>query len=179
MTLAADQMKDSIRSELEATRADFHAMLGSLSEQGWYERSRNPAWTNGQLLFHITLGFLLVLPLLRIMRLFVRLPRRSSKIFASLLNLSTPLFNRVNAIGPRIGARLYQRDALGRLYDRVHEAILKRLYSIRDEEWARGMCYPTRWDPSFADYMRFEDLLHYPTVHLKHHRSQFLSEGPT
>jgi hypothetical protein len=169
-------MKESIRSELQATRADYHALLGSLSEQGWYGRSRNPAWTNGQLLFHVTLAFLLVLPLFRIMRLFGRLPRRCSKIFASLLNLSTPLFNRVNAIGPRVGARIYQRDALGRKYDRVHAAILKRLYSIRDEEWARGMYYPTRWEPSFAEYMRFEDLFHYPTVHFKHHRSQFFSE---
>jgi len=166
------QKKEYIRDELEVARSSFHALLDSLSEQGWYERSQNPAWTNGQLLFHIMLGFILVCPLSRIMWVFGRFPRECSKAFAALLNLGTPLFRRVNATGPRIGSRIYDRDRIGLMYDRVYARVVTRLNSLGDEELAQGMFYPTRWDPGFAEYMKLEDLFVYPTKHLKHHAWQ-------
>jgi len=164
--------KECIRKELEAARSGFHTLLDSVTAQSWYERSDNPAWTNGQLLFHILLGFILVQPLVRIMWLFARLPRQCSKGFAALLNLSTPLFSRVNAIGPRMGSRIFNRNRLGSMYDRVYAGIVSRLNSTGDEELEEGMFYPNRWDPVFAEYMKLEDLFVYPTRHLKHHARQ-------
>jgi len=167
-----NQKKEYIRDELEAARFSFHALLDSLSEQGWFERSQNPAWTNGQLLFHIMLGFKLVSPLSRIMWVFGRLPRQCSKAFAALLNLGTPLFRLVNAMGPRMGSRIYDRDRIGSMYDKVYSRMVTKLNSLGDEELAQGMFYPARWDPGFAEYMKLEDLFVYPTRHLKHHARQ-------
>lgn len=51
-------------------------------------------------------------------------------------------------------------------------AIMRRLDSVRDFEWDRGMYYPRRWDPSFGEFMTFEELFHYPIVHFRHHQRQ-------
>jgi DinB superfamily len=97
-----------------------------------------------------------------------------SRIFAGILNFSTPLFNRVNAGGPRAGARLLGRAGVMRQFDRVHRAILTRLERIRPRDWALAMHYPTRWDPRFQTPMHLEELFRYPVTHLRHHRSQLL-----
>jgi hypothetical protein len=86
-------------------------MVASISEREWTEPSQNPGWTNGQIVFHILLGFILVMPLTRLLVFFGRLPALCSRIFAGILNLSTPLFNRINAMGPRAGARLLGRGS--------------------------------------------------------------------
>ena len=147
-------------------------MASGLSARAWAEPSHNPGWTNGQLLFHVMLGFVLVLPLARLLVLFGRLPRVVSRTFAGVLNLATPVFNRVNAIGPRPGARLLGKTGVLRQFDRVHARILARLERIRPGEWSLTMPYPTRWDPRFRSAMRLENLFQYPVDHLRHHRAQ-------
>jgi DinB superfamily len=161
-----------LRADLEGSQREFHALIGSLSEQGWTAPSHNPGWTNGQLLFHIMLGFILVRPLAGLLIVFGHLPRVCSKVFAGILNFSTPLFNRLNAIGPRVGARLLGSGGVLRTFDQVHGTILTSLDRLRPSHWALTMHYPTRWDPRFRPEMRLEDLVRYPIAHLKHHRQQ-------
>jgi DinB superfamily len=172
MTSDIETLRARLRSDLEAARQEFHEMVGSISEQRWDKPSHNPGWTNGQLLFHVLLGFILVLPLAGILIFFGHLPAVCSRIFAAILNFSTPLFNRINAVGPRAGARLVGRAGLISKFDRVHEAILERLERVRPGDWALAMHYPTRWDPRFRTPMHLEDLYRYPVDHLRHHRHQ-------
>ena len=172
----SDRRKDAIRRELETARSEFHALLDSLSDEGWERQSLNPAWTNGHLLFHITLGFGLIPSLLPLIRLFGRLPLGYSRPFASLLNWFTPLFNRVNAIAPLVGVRIYSRESLGKKFDSVLDAIVKRLDLTVDEEWESGMYAPVKWEPRFAEYMKIEDFFRYPVVHFQHHKTQFVAE---
>jgi uncharacterized damage-inducible protein DinB len=166
--------RDRIQAELEEARSAFHAALATLPAEAWSQPSANRGWTNGQLLFHITFAFIIAAPLLQIMRLLGRLPRPVSRVFAGLLDVSTALFNRVNALGPRLGARMYDRDALARRYDRVHTSLLKRLARLRAADWRLGMYYPRRWDPRFKEFMRIEDLLRYPIQHQRHHLDQLM-----
>jgi len=56
--------KDAIRVEIEATRTAFHALSRSLSAADRLRRSKNVAWTNGEVLFHITFAFMLLPALL-------------------------------------------------------------------------------------------------------------------
>ena len=161
-----------LRSDLEAARGEFYVMADSVSEQAWTQPSNNPGWTNGQVLFHVLLGFILVQPLASLLFFFGRLPELWSRIFAGTLNLSTPLFNRINAAGPRTGARLLGRAGIVRQFDRVHGAILRRLERVRPRDWELAMHYPSRWDPQFHTPMHLEDLFRYPVIHLRHHRSQ-------
>lgn len=172
MTPEIEARRALLRSDLEAARGEFHVMAASISEKAWTGPSHNPGWTNGQLLFHVLLGFILVLPLASFLVFFGHLPALCSRIFAWILNFSTPLFNRVNAAGPRVGARLLGRAGVIREFNRVHGAILTRLERVHSREWALAMHYPTRWDPSFRSAMHLEELFRYPITHLRHHQAQ-------
>lgn len=172
-----DSRQERLRLDLEHARTAFHAALDALPPRAWRAPSHNPGWTNAELCFHMLLGFALVPPLLRLMRWMARLPAWCDSGFARLLNAGTPVFNRVNALGPRVGARLLSREAITRLFDRVHAQITRRLGELSDRELGRGMHFPTRWDPRFRPVMTAEDLLHYPVAHLEHHVRQ-LAGGP-
>jgi len=171
--------KDTIRAELEKTRVEFHALSRSLSATDLARQSKNVAWSNGEVLFHIMLAFILVPALLWLIRFFGRLPKSWSKPFAMLLNLSTPIFNWLNALGPHIGGRIFHDDRLDRKYDRVHAHILRLLERIPDAEMRRGMYYPDKWDGLFQPYMTLADLFRYPTIHFHFHRDQLAVSIPS
>jgi hypothetical protein len=173
--MISEDRRAQLRADLASAREEFHAMASAVSISGWRSPSRNPGWTNGQVLFHVLLGFILVLPLARLLVLFGRLPGVTGRAFAATLNVLTPVFHRINAVGPRAAVRVLGMKGVLRTFDRTHLAIMRRLDSIRDHEWELVMPYPTRWDSRFRPDMRLEDLFAYPVAHLRHHRTQLRS----
>ena len=165
-------IKESIREELEITRARFHALLDSLSEKDLQKQSLNPGWTNGEILAHMTFGFLVVNVLLPMARFWGRLPRGSSRWFAWLLNAFTGPFNWFNALGARGQGKVFTYHRLGKIFDRVYFSLLNKVNSIHDNEWERGMYYPTKWDSNFDEFMTLEKLFHYPVTHFNFHLTQ-------
>lgn len=164
--------RETIRAELESTRATFHALLGSLTQENLRGRSHNPGWTNGEILAHMTFGFIVINVLLPMARLWGRLPRGSSKWFAWLLNSVTGPFNWVNALGARGQGRVFTHKRIGKIYDRVYFSLLRQVDSIKDDEWGHGMHYPTQWDSNFDEFMTLEKLFHYPVIHFNFHLNQ-------
>jgi hypothetical protein len=169
-------MKDNIRNELEETRAVFHALLDSLRESDFQRRSLNPGWTNGEILAHMLFGLIILDVLLPMTRLWGRLPKASSKPFAWLLNALTGPFNWINALGARGQGRVFTRERIGKLYDRMHLSVLKQLETIEDDEWENGMYYPTKWDSNFNEFMTTEKLFRYTITHFNFHMQQIARE---
>jgi hypothetical protein len=167
-----NNVADLIRSDLDATRSVFHAILGTLSEEDFRRQSLNPGWTNGEILAHMLFGFIVVIVLLPMVRAWGRLPEESSKPFARLLNSLTGPFNWFNAWGARMQGNVFTHKQIGPLYDRVYGALLNSVASLEDEEWERGMYFPARWDPNFSDYMTVKQLLQYPIRHFYFHLTQ-------
>jgi hypothetical protein len=165
-------IKEEIHKELETTRARFHSLLASLSKQDFQGPSLNPGWTNGEILAHMTFGFIIVNVLLPMVRLWGRLPKGSSKWFAWLLNALTGPFNWINALGARGQGKIFTYKRIGNIYDRVHSSLMKKFHSIKDDEWERGMYYPTKWDPNFEEFMTLEKLFQYPIKHFHFHLDQ-------
>lgn len=165
-------IREEIRSELETARARFHSLLESLSEQDFKKQSLNPGWTNGEILAHMTFGFLVVSVLLPMARLWGRLPKGSSKWFAWLLNAFTGVFNWFNLLGARGQGKVFTYQRIGNIYDRVYFSLLKKINSIKDDEWEHGMYYPTKWDPNFSEFMTLEKLFRYPITHFHFHLEQ-------
>jgi DinB superfamily len=161
-----------LRDELERARADFHQMRASLSDHDWRAPSQNPGWTNGEVMFHVTLGFIIVSKLAPMLRLWSRLPTGFSLLFAGSLNVLTPVFNMINAVGARAGAKIYSRKRIGRQFDSAHASILAILTQVPDEELSAGMYYPIRWDALFFDYMTLTDVVSYPIKHFRFHAQQ-------
>jgi hypothetical protein len=165
-------ISEEIRKELEDSRAKFHKLLNALSEQDFHKQSLNPGWTNGEILAHMTFGFMVINVLLPMARLWGRLPRNSSKWFASLLNAFTGVFNWFNMLGARGQGKAFTYKRIGKIYDCVYFSLLKKVSSIKDDEWKRGMYYPAKWDSNFDDFMTLEKLFHYPIVHFTFHLEQ-------
>lgn len=177
LNLFAEQRR-VIREELERSRMDFHNARFALSERDWRAPSRNPGWTNGEVMFHVTLGFIIVSRLARMTRLWSRLPAGFSLVFAAALNFVTPIFNVINAAGARGGACIYSRKRIGRRFDSAYASLLAILAEIPDDEWFTGMYYPTRWDSLFRDYMTLAEVVAYPAKHFRFHTQQLSRPTP-
>ena len=158
--------------QLNAARVGFHVLLNSLSEQDYRKQSLNPGWTNGEILAHMTFGFIIVNVLLPMARVWGRLPKGSSKWFAGLLNIFTGPFNWFNALGARGQGKVFTYERIGKIYDRAHDSLLKKINSIQDKEWEHGMYYPTKWDSNFDEFMTLEKLFYYPVTHFNFHLTQ-------
>lgn len=172
MNANARTTKDAIYKELETTRVSFHSLLASLSDQDFQKQSLNPGWTNGEILAHMTFGFIITNVLLPMARLWGKLPKGSSKWFAWLLNALTGPFNWVNALGARGQGKVFTRQRIGNIYDWTYFSLLRKINSIKDDEWQRGMYYPTKWDPNFDEFMTLEKLFYYSVTHFNFHLAQ-------
>jgi hypothetical protein len=161
-----------IFSQLTEARSEFHALLNSLSEQDFQRRSLNPGWTNGEILAHITFGFIIINVLLPMARIWGIFPKDSSKWFAWFLNAVTGPFNWINEFGARGQGKLFTQIRIGKIYDRAFFSLLNKISFIKDDEWERGMYYPTKWDSNFDEFMTLEKLFYYPIVHFHFHKKQ-------
>ncbi|MFI6685689.1 hypothetical protein [Streptomyces sp. NPDC050485] len=117
-------------------------------------------------------GYILIRPLLVVMRGFGRLPQGADRVFARLLDSAAGPFDAVNYLGPVAGVRVYGRRRMGAKFDRVIAGLHHRLDATPEAAFGRGMHYPARWDPFFRDFMTVADLYRYPAQHLDLHRGQ-------
>jgi hypothetical protein len=167
-----------VRDEMEQAKQTFHHLLDSATVADLSRPSNGTKWTNGQLLFHMLFGYLLVVRLLVLVRIFGRLPDGVSRVFAGVLEASTRPFHVINYLGSVGGPRLLGYAGMGRRFDRVIAKLLRRLERESDSELSRGMHYPTPWDPYFRAYMTLADVYRYPTQHFEHHRRQLTLGAP-
>ena len=172
MSTRHESIRENIRKELETARASFHQLHQSLSEGDFQKQSLNPGWTNGEIMAHIAFGFIILNALLPMARFWGRLPKGSSKWFAWLLNAFTGLFNWFNMLGARGQGKVFTYQRVGNIFDRAYFSLLKKLDSVKGDEWEHGMYYPTKWDPDFDEFMTLEKLFHYPITHFNFHLKQ-------
>ncbi|MCY0937504.1 DinB family protein [Streptomyces sp. H34-S4] len=170
----ADELLDrrAVHDELEQARTTFHHLLDGAGEADLARATRGTRWNNEQLLFHMLFGYMVVLALLILVRLFGRLPRGISRAFAALLNAATRPFDVINYLGPLGAVKVYGRRRMGAKFDRVIATLHRRLDAESAADLARGMHYPVRWDPFFKDFMTLADIYRYPVQHFDFHRQQ-------
>ncbi|MFJ3658352.1 DinB family protein [Streptomyces nigra] len=174
---AAAADRRAIHEELERARTTFHRLVDGASDADLRRGTEGTRWTNEQLLFHMLFGYILMRPLLTLLRIFGRLPPGVSRVFARLLDAGTKPFDVVNYLGPVGGARVLGRRRMGTAFDRVIAWLHRRLDAEREADLALAMHYPTRWDPFFQDVMTVADLYRYPTQHFDFHRRQLSLTG--
>ncbi|WP_067834691.1 DinB family protein [Nocardia lijiangensis] len=164
--------RPEIRTELERVRADLHQLLDSATPADLERRSDGTRWTNEQLLFHMVFGYMVVQRLLFLVRLFGWLPPGVSRGYARLLDAGTRPFDWINYRGSCAAARVYNRRRMGAKLDRVIASLRCSLAAATEADLARGMYFPTRWDPCFTEYMTLEEVFRYPAKHYDFHRKQ-------
>ena len=117
-------------------------------------------------------GYMVVRALLPLVRAFGHLPESASKVFARILNATTPAFHVVNYLGSCGGALVFHGPRLGAQADRVIVSLHRHLDRESDHSLTLGMHFPVGWDPFFRDWMTLSDVYHYATEHFDYHRSQ-------
>ncbi|MEV0288657.1 MULTISPECIES: DinB family protein [unclassified Kribbella] len=161
-----------VHAELERARREFHELIELADDDALRRPSNGTRWNNRQLLFHMLLGYLIIRALLRLVRVFGRLPGGFSRTFARVLNAGTKPFDFVNYLGSYAGGSTLSPDRMATMFDHVIDKLHRRLDAESDAALERGMHYPTRWDPFFQDYMTLADVYHFPTQHFDFHRQQ-------
>lgn len=157
---------------MERARVTFHELLDQASRADLRRPSAGTRWTNEQLLFHMLLGYLIIRALLALVGGFSRLPDGASRRYARLLDAGTAPFDAVNYAGSWLGGSVLGCGQMAALFDRVTATLHRRLDAESDADLARGMHYPTRWDPFFQDFMTRADVYRFPTQHFDFHRRQ-------
>jgi len=168
--------RPNIHAELERVRADLHHLVAHATATDLHRRTNGTRWTNGQLLWHMAFGYLLVRRLLPLVRLFGRLPDRFSRSFAAALNTATRPFHHINYLGGVAGALVFRGPRLTRQLDHTIDRLHRSLDAQTDEALARRMHFPVGWDPFFHGTMTLEQVYHYATEHYDFHRSQLTLE---
>jgi hypothetical protein len=170
--------RQAVHDELDRVQADFHRLLGQANPASLARRTNGTKWTNEQLLFHMLFGYMIVRALLPLVAVFGRLPAGFSRAYARLLNAATRPFDLINYLGPCAAVHIYRHQRMTAKLDRVLAALHRSVDAATTTSLARGMHYPTRWDPFFTGYMTLADLYRYPTRHYDFHRRQLTLTTP-
>jgi len=171
MTVATPDL-ETIHAEMERARGQFHALIAESSPRDLARLSDGTRWTNRELLFHMLLGYLVARNVIPLVKIVSRLPTPIQRGFAATLNASTRPFDQINYWGSRAGGRALTPDHMLRWFDRVVSSLHRHLDHESREALQRGMPFPSRWDPYFADWMSIADAYRYPTLHFDHHERQ-------
>ena len=171
--------RQAVHDEFDRVQADFHRLLSQATAADLARRTDGTKWTNEQLLFHMLFGYMIVRALLPFMAVAVRLPDGASRGYARLLNAATGPFDLINYLGPCVAVHVYGHRRMAAKLDRVLAGLRRRLDNASTGDLARGMSYPTRWDPFFSGgHMTLADLFRYPTQHYDFHRRQLTFTTP-
>lgn len=150
----------------------FRQLVTDASTAELHRRSAGTRWNNQQLLFHMVFGYLLVLRLRPLVRLFAWLPEPASRAFAALLQAGTRPFHVVNYLGSWSGGTALSPAQLVKLLDWTLGRLHRRLDVAQESALHAGMHFPVGWDSYFTDVMTVADLYHFGTQHFDHHLQQ-------
>src|SRR5215208_628334 len=149
---AGSEDRDAILAELEQTRRSYHELLGSLTDVEWRRKSRNPAWSVGQLMWHLASG--------------IKFSADGVERSKNGKGFNPPgfLVNPMNTMMTKFGARKATKDSVAQDYDAGHQKILVALDAVGDDDWKKGAKF-------FGQPMTVEDQLHSVKQHFDEHNA--------
>ena len=136
-------LKQTLAQELQETHGKFLILVNSIPESDYSLPTDNPAWTVGDMLFHITLG-----P--RALAFEVWMIAHAHGLFQfGLKILPFGLFNQANARLARRGSRI-SRQMLVKAYEAGHAGIRSRLRRTREGDFQKSVVYPVEFSAELA-----------------------------
>ena len=158
----------TLHAELETTRQAFHALAATLTPSDWNAASNNSAWTNGELLWHIT-GYLYMIP--------QQLDMLRAGTFPDLTTVAPDELNQGNVAGTQADARAHTILSIGMAYEDGHAVTLTALARVQDHEWEIGVRMPDMGPTFTGEYRTIEALFRYHVRHFAEHAAQIAPSG--
>jgi hypothetical protein len=119
--------KQQLRADLEETRAAYHELLASLSEDDWRRKSGNPDLTVKELMWHMAWGL-------------GWLARGVDAVNTGRgFNPPSFLLEPARRIAMHLVARQATPERAAQRYDEGHHSLLAKLEAMRDEQWERSV----------------------------------------
>jgi quercetin dioxygenase-like cupin family protein len=144
----------AIRADMEAARAAYHRLLGSLSDADLERPCAISKWTLKELLCHMALLVEQAVPMMvKQARKGKSMPRLLDTRFGHWMNYQMAVR----------AARKATRESLGRRYDSAHARLLDLLDEVRDGEWSLPTAYPD------GVPLTMETVFHVPAEHIALH----------
>lgn len=157
--------KQEIEQQLDETHRRFIALVESIPEANYSLPTDNPAWTVGDILFHVTLG-----P--RAIALEAWMIVHARGVFGfTMRHFPSRLFNSVNAWFGRGRGQRVSRQGLLKAYGKAHAAIKSRLRRTREEDLVKSVVYPADFVSDLAGEVTPERLFRYVTGHFDTHEA--------
>lgn len=169
---APHEVRAIIHAELDQAAEALHRLITQASSTELRRRSQGTRWTNQQLLFHMLFGYLLLVRLRVLMRVFGRLPDRAGRIFAKVLDAAATPFHVINYLGSWGGGTVLTPALIDTWMARTIRRLHRRLDAEFEADLQLRMHFPVGWDPYFTDTMTLAEYYRYTTRHFEHHRAQ-------
>jgi len=157
--------KLELEQELDETHRRFIDLVESIPEADYSLPTDNPAWTVGDILFHITLG-----P--QALALEVWMTIHAPGLYNFLMrHFPSRFFNRVNAwFGSGRSGRV-SRQGLLKAYGKAHAVIKSALRRAREEDLGKTAVYPLDYVSELKGEVSVERLFRYVTGHFEEHEA--------
>lgn len=158
-------LREELAGELESARLGFHHVLDSVPEALYSHPSDNPAWTVGDVLYHITLGPPAI-------RFEIWMVRHAPWLMSTTLNKGTSrIFNWGNALFARHPKRI-TRQSLSKAYEKGHAGLMSSLKRVPEADFTRSAVYPPEFVSELAGTVSVERLFRYIRLHFEVHAGQ-------
>ena len=158
-------LKTELENQLEETLRDFHHLLDSVPESLYHHPSDNPAWTMGDVLFHIAIGT----HALRFEIWMIRHARGLFQFFAN--DVTAHIFNWSNAIFTHRPKQI-TRQSLIKVYEEGHAGLRSSLKRMDETDFQKSVIYPKSLVPELAGIVTIEILFRYAKEHFDVHKKQ-------
>ncbi len=155
--------KQNLEREIQQTREQFLALINSIPEADYALPTDNPAWSIGDMLYHITLG-----PRALSLEIWMIIHARGLFQF-TMKTFPSNLFNRLNARFVRRGNRI-TRAGLIKGYEAAHASVIASLKQTRQEDFEKSVIYPAELEALLAGETSVERLFHYVKEHFEAHQ---------
>ena len=161
----SNAVRIALRSEIELTREKFHRFLVTIPDEALRVPSKDPAWTNGELLYLMSTS-----P--RIIKSFLKKYTSENTRFDYVSKAITgPLIQKTNEILLRSRGHKITRWLIAEEYDITNTLILQLLEAVSDNDFQKTLTIP-EMDPLLSGQVTIEDIFHYVKKHFYAYRGQ-------
>ena len=158
-------VRNALRGEIELTREKFHRFLVTIPDEALKLPSKDPAWTNGELLYLMSTS-----P--RIIKSFLKKYTSENTRFQYVSKAITgPLIQKTNELMIRSRGKKITRWSIAEEYDSMHGLVLELLDQISDADFDRTLTIPDL-DPLISGQVTIETIFHYVKNHFHTYRHQ-------
>lgn len=157
-------LKEELEVDLDTARQRFHHLLDSISEAAYVHPSLIDGWTNGDVLYHITLGPPAI-------RLEISMIKNAPWVFKILNDTTSKLFNWGNALFARHPKRITHQRLI-KAYEAGHAGLVSSLRRMDESDFARSVIYPESFVSEVAGVASIERLIRYIRLHCEVHGAQ-------